>query len=48
MKSLDQKIKRADLEGFEVLGAPVGTNRDFNSKVLSKRVEKLEPLLNCL
>ena len=44
---LDQNIKHADPEGFEVLGAPFGTETHA-AKVLSKRVEKTEPLLDRL
>ena len=47
MNSLDQNIKSADHEGFEVLWAPLGTE-NHHSKVLSKRVEKIETLLDCL
>ena len=47
MNSLDQNIKRADSEGFEVLGAPIGTET-HNAKILSKRVEKIELLSNRL
>ena len=47
MSSLDQNIKRADPEGFEVLGAPIGTET-YHAKVLSKKVEKTEPLLDRL
>ena len=47
MSSLDQNIKRADPVGFEVLGAPIGTET-HHAKVLCKRVEKNEPLLDRL
>ena len=40
MRSLDQSIKRADPEGFEVLGAPIGTEA-HHAKVLSKGWRKL-------
>ena len=40
MSSSDQNIKRADPEGFEVLGAPIGTETG-HAKVLSKKVGKL-------
>ena len=45
MSSLDQNINRADREGFEVLGAPIGTET-HHAENLSKRVEKTEPLLD--
>ena len=35
ISSLDQNVKRADPDGFEVLGAPIGTE-SHHSKVLSK------------
>ena len=35
VSSLDQNIKRADPDGFEVLGAPIGTE-SHHSKVLFK------------
>ena len=47
MSSLDQNIKRADPVGFEVLGAPIGTET-HHAKVLCKRVGKNQPLLDCL
>ena len=39
--------KRADLEGFEVLGTPIGTET-HHAKILSKKVEKTELLLDRL
>ena len=39
MSSLDQNLKRADHDGFEVLGAPVGTET-YHVKVSSKSVGK--------
>ena len=47
MSRLGQNIKRADPESFEVLGAPIGTET-HHAKVLPKRLEKTEPLLECL
>ena len=47
MSNLDQNIKRADHEGFEVLGAPIGTETN-HVKVSSKSVEKIQPLLGRL
>ena len=47
MRRLNQNNKRADPEGFEVLGAPSGTET-HHAKVLSKRVEKTAPLLDHL
>ena len=47
MSRLDQNFKCADPLGFEVLGAPVGTET-HHAKVLFKRVEKTEPLLDRL
>ena len=47
MSSLDQNIKRADPDGFEVLGAPIGTET-HHAKVLSKSLEKTEPLVDSL
>ena len=44
MSSLDQNIKRADPEGFQVLGAPIGTETHHHAKILAKRVEKTEPI----
>ena len=47
MSSLDQNIKRADSQGFEALGAPIETETHF-VKVITKRMEKTEPLLDRL
>ena len=45
MSSIDQNIKRADPECFDVFGSPIGTEA-HHAKVLSKRMEKIEPLLD--
>ena len=44
MSVLDENIKRADPEGFELLGAPIGTET-HHAKILSKRLKRTEPLL---
>ena len=45
MSNLIQNLELADPEGFEVLRAPIGTEA-HHAKVLSKRDEKTEPLLD--
>ena len=45
MSNLIQNLELADLEGFEVLRAPIGREA-HHSKGLSKRYEKTEPLLD--
>ena len=45
MRSLDQNLKRADPEGFEVLGASIRTET-HHTIIISKKVETTEPLLD--